>query len=183
MFEWDEQVGIFSGDGDDVRHFGGPLLSPPGKADSGMWLGQDGTFRAVTWRSMNRWCQRKARYEMVDRVLPELNALRSGVYGATPARDQIRRSGPPTLDACVTDALRRCRQTSCLRATWPTSPPTTSSCSSQVQAASSPWRTAVASLSSRTCAGRRSKSQTRSGSRRSKNSSGKNPTLFRPPHF
>ena len=85
MFEWDEQVGIFSGDGDDVRHFEGPLLSPPGKADSGMWLGQDGTFRAVTWRSMNRWCQRKARYEMVDRVLPELNALRSGVYGATPA--------------------------------------------------------------------------------------------------
>ena len=84
MFEWDEQVGIFSGDGDDVRHLGGPLLSPPGKADSGVWLGQDGTFRAVTWRSMNRWCQRKARYEMVDRVLPELNALRSGVYGATP---------------------------------------------------------------------------------------------------
>ena len=84
MFEWDEQVGIFSGDGDDVRHFEAPLLSPPGKADSGMWLGQDGTFRAVTWRSMNRWCQRKARYEMVDRVLPELNALRSGVYGANP---------------------------------------------------------------------------------------------------
>ena len=67
MFEWDEQVGIFSGDGDDVRHFEGPLLSPPGKADSGMWLGQDGTFRAVTWRSMNRWCQRKAALQTLAR--------------------------------------------------------------------------------------------------------------------
>ena len=52
MFEWDEQVGI-----------------------------QGGTV-PVTWRNVNRWCQRKARYEMVDRVLPELTALRAGVHGA-----------------------------------------------------------------------------------------------------
>jgi hypothetical protein len=52
MFEWDESVGIKGG------------TAP------------------VTWRNVKRWCQRKARYEMLDRVLPELTALRAGVHGA-----------------------------------------------------------------------------------------------------